>query len=150
ASPGTNSGSISPPITTTSSNGIATFIWTLGLGDTQSVTISVQGTSLEVQFTATRTTANFTIVVRYVDFTPNARQQLAVTRAVNRLTTAVTSSSGTSHLNLPGGFCREWMPAVSETVTNLVVYARIGPIGDENVLGNASVCARNPATGFPA
>jgi hypothetical protein len=104
-----------------------------------------------VTFVATVTATDFSIAVRYVDFTPNARQQLAVDRALAKFRSIILSNTGTSQANFPAGFCgRDWTPALNEIVTGLLIFARIGPIAEENVIGNASVCAVHPASGLPA
>lgn len=142
--PGTNSGTVTGGATQTNSLGVATITdWVLGTAASE--TLVATSTALpgrQVAFTATVSTSQFNITVRYIDPAPSARQQLAVTRAVEKWKSVVTSNSGTSRVVLNAGACgRSWMPAINETVTNVLIIAKIGTIdGPGNVLGNANSC----------
>jgi hypothetical protein len=142
--PGPNSGTVRNGVVVTNDAGIATVTdWVLGSATTQTllaVASAIPGAS--AVFTIRASTSGFDITVRYVDGAPSARQQLAVQRAVDKWKSVITSNSGTSKLVLPAGSCgRTWMPAINETITNVLILAKIGPIdGVGNVVGNASSC----------
>ena len=152
-SPGANSGTVTPSIAQTDANtGIAfATSWILGTGATQSLAAASSSVPAKsVTFTATGVTSLYGITVRYVGTLPSASQQAAVNRSVAKWRSIVLSNSGTSRFNTNVGACgRSWMPAVDTTVTNLVIYANIGPIdGVGGVLGNANACGFHAATGL--
>lgn len=95
-----------------------------------------------VTFTAAVVSSTFTITVRYIGDVPNAVQQQAVARSVAKWKSVITSSSGISRQILSAGSCgREWMPALDSVITNVIIFANIGPIdGVGGVLGNANLC----------
>ncbi len=150
---GLNSGTVTPSIAQTDAvTGIA-FVtgWILGNAPTQTlVATSSSVTGKSVTFTATAVTTLYGITVRYVGTLPSAAQQAAVNRSVAKWRSIVLSNSGTTRFTTNAGACgRPWMPAVDTTVTNLVIYANIGPIdGVGNVLGNANACGFHATTGL--
>ena len=141
--PGINSGTVSGGSAATNDAGIATVTdWILGSATTQTLVATSSAISGAVLFTISAAASGFDIVVRYVDGAPSARQQLAVQRAVDKWKSVISSNSGTSKVVLPAGSCgRTWMPAVNETITNVLILAKIGVIdGVGNILGNANSC----------
>ena len=141
--PGTNSGTVAGGTAVTNDAGIATVSdWILGTATTQTLTATSTRVTGSAVFTITAAAAGFDIVVRYIDGAPSARQQLAVQRAVDKWKSVITSNSGTSKVVLPAGSCgRTWTPAIAETVTNVLILAKIGVIdGVGNILGNANSC----------
>ena len=153
-SPATNSGTVTPGITQTDATTGTAFVasWILGNALTQSlVAASSALPTKSATFSAKAVTSLFGITVRYVGALPNAAQQAAVVRSVTKWRSILLSNSGTTRFTANAGACgRPWMPAVDTTVTNLVIYANIGPIdGVGNVLGNANACGFHTATGLP-
>ena len=150
--PGPNSGSVTGGTVVTNDGGLATVGgWTLGTAVSQTlIATSPAIPALQVFFTATASITQFNITVRYVGDLPSARQQLAVTRAVDKWRSIIVSNSGTSFVALPAGSCgRTWLPAISESVTNVLIFAQIGPIdGVGNVLGNGNTCTTHAASGL--
>jgi hypothetical protein len=142
--PAANSGSVSGAAAVTNDAGIATLSdWVLGSAANESIiATSTAVVGMQVVFTVTVSSSQFDIAVRYVDGVPSERQQLAVSRAVEKWKSVITSNSGTSKVVLTAGACgRSWMPAINETVTNVLILAKIGPIdGVGNILGNANSC----------
>ncbi len=52
--------------------------------------------------------------------------------------------------NVPAADCRSWIPAINETIDDLVIFARITNIdGPNGILGQASVCDLNFQTRLP-
>ena len=150
--PGPNSGAVTTATATTNDGGIATLgPWTLGTAASQSLTASLTtNATVKVVLTVTALQSQFNITLRYVGDLPSARQQLAVQRAVDKWKSIIVSNSGTSFINLPAGSCgRTWLPAIGESVTNVLILAQIGPIdGVGNVLGNGNTCATHTSSGL--
>ena len=151
--PGVNSGTVTGSTAQSDpANGIAIVgSWTLGTATNQ--TLIATSTSLpgkSATFTATATSTNFDINVRWVGDLPSAAIQAAVSRAINKWKSIVLNNVGTTRFTGPAQSCgRSWMPAVDTVVTNLLLYARIGTIdGVGNILGNANACAIHSATGL--
>lgn len=142
--PGANSGTVVGSPAQTSANGTATISsWVLGNAQSQILTASSASIpGAQFVFSATAQVTSYDISVRYVDFVPSARQQLAVTRAVTKWRSVILSSVGTSRVKLDAQNCgRNWTPAVDEMVPNLLILARIGPIdGVGGVVGDAGPC----------
>ncbi len=143
--PGPNSGTVlNGTVATDPANGIA-FVgsWIIGNGPTPTLiatSSSVPGKS--VTFSAVVVSSAFFIVVRYVGDPPSLAQQQSVARSVAKWRSSIVSSSGVSRQTISMGSCgRTWMPAVDTLVTNLLIFANIGPIdGVGGVLGNANLC----------
>ena len=151
--PGPNSGTVIMGIVNTDpANGTA-FVgaWILGGAEQQTLTATssaIPGKS--VTFSATVVVSLFDIVVRYVGLAPTDRQRQAFDRAVVRWRAVILGTSGTSRVVAPAGSCgRDWLPAIDTVVTNLIVFAKVGPIdGVNGVLGNANACAFHSASGL--
>ena len=143
--PGPNSGTVlNGTVLTDPATGTA-FVgnWIVGPGPNPTLiatSTSLPGVSLV--FTANVVSSQFNIVVRYVGEPPSVVQQQAVARAVAKWRSVVVTSSGLSRQVLPAASCgRSWMPAVDTTITNVIIYANIGPIdGVGGTLGNANLC----------
>ncbi|MEP6778699.1 MAG: leishmanolysin-related zinc metalloendopeptidase, partial [Gemmatimonadaceae bacterium] len=92
----------------------------------------------------------FSVQVRFVGTTPTAAQQAIVQRAVDKWRSVLVSNSGTSFVTRAAGSCgRSFMPAISESITNLLIIASIDSIdGVGNVLGNGSACTVHASSGL--
>ena len=142
---GPNSGTVlNGTVATDPANGVA-FVGSWILGNGPSPTLIATSTLLPgktLTFSAVVVTSSFYIVVRYVGDPPSVVQQQSVARSVGKWRATIVAASGVSRQTLPVGSCgRSWMPAVDEVVTNLLIFANIGPIdGVGGTLGNANLC----------
>ncbi len=151
--PGANSGTVtssavqSDPATGTAFVGS----WVLGSTPSQTLVASsalVPGTS--ATFTATATVTQFNIDVRFVGDGGTDRQRLAFTRAANKWRSVIVGQVQTVSGTAPAGECRPWIPAINETIDDLVIFARLANIdGVNGVLGQASVCYAGNQSGLP-
>ncbi|MEP6834059.1 MAG: leishmanolysin-related zinc metalloendopeptidase [Gemmatimonas sp.] len=152
--PGANSGTVVGSPVVTNVQGIASpTSWVLGTVATQSLVASSAAVpGVQVVFSASAIVTSFDITVRYIDYVPSARQQLAVTRAITRWKSVIVGSIGSSRVKLDAQNCgRNWTPAVDEMVTNVLVLARIGPIdGAGGIAGDAGPCVLHNGSGLTA
>lgn len=152
--PGANSGTVtgatqlSDPATGTAFVGN----WTLGTPTQQTlVATSTAIPGKSATFVATAVTSAFTIDVRFVGLGGSTAVRAAFLAAAERWRRVVVGISGTSIANVPSGFCGDSTPALAETITNVVIFARITPIdGSGNILGQAGPCATHTASNLPA
>ena len=92
----------------------------------------------------------YDIQVRFVGNGATPRLREAFTRAAARWSQVIVGDIGSMVLNARAGECQSWLPAVNETVNDLVVYVRVAPIdGPERVVAQASPCYVNSATKLP-
>ena len=150
--PDGGSGSVARRSVTTDSTGYASAgVWTLGAGSTQSLVASssvLPGRS--VTFRATLRPSQFDITVRFVGDGGTARQREAFASAVARWRRVIIGDVGTVPLNAAAGECQSWIPAVNESVNDLLVYVRIAAIdGAGKILGQASPCYVNSSNKLP-
>lgn len=150
--PGENSGSVSRSVAVTDSTGFASAgVWTLGLAATQSlVATSSALPGRSVTLRATVRPSQFDITVRFIGDGGTARQRDAFAGAVARWRRVITGDVGTVPLNVPAGECQNWLPAVNESINDLLVFVRIASIdGAGKVLGQASPCYVNSNNKLP-
>lgn len=150
--PMANSGSVARSTVVTDSTGVASAgAWTLGSAASQSLVASssaLPGSS--VTFRATLRPSQFDIAVRFVGDGGTARQRDAFASAVARWRRVITGDVGTVPLNVPVGECQSWIPAVKESINDLLVYVRIASIdGPGKILGQASPCYVNSSNKLP-
>ncbi|WP_310568733.1 leishmanolysin-related zinc metalloendopeptidase [Gemmatimonas sp.] len=150
--PNANSGSVTRTTVVTDSTGYASAgAWTLGPGATQSLVAS--STALPgspVTFRATLRPSQFDIAVRFIGDGGTARQREAFAGAVARWRRVITGDVGTVPLNVPAGECQSWLPAVNESINDLLVFVRIATIdGPGKILGQASPCYVNSTNKLP-
>lgn len=151
--PSANSGSVtngtvaSDPATGTAIVGN----WTLGSAPTQSlVATSSALPSTSVTFNATAIATQFNIDVRFVGDGGTDRQRLAFTRAASKWRNVIVGQVQLITGNAPAGECRPWIPAITETIDDLLIFARLTNIdGVNGVLGQASVCYIGNQSGLP-
>lgn len=143
--PGPNSGTVTNGVVTSDGATGNAFVgsWTVGPGPNPTLTATSSALpNVATVFNATIVNSTFTVSVRYVGDTPSVGQQQAFARAVAKWRTVIVARSGESRQTLGAGSCgRSWMPAIDSVITNVVIFANIGPIdGVGSVLGNANLC----------
>lgn len=158
--PGANSGTVtggsvvSDPATGTAFVGS----WQLGTAGTQTLTAASSAIpGAAVTFTSTVTTSAFNIDVRFIG-EASLPVRTAFANAVAKWRRVIVGSTGTVNVNIAAGDCGRWAPALSGSVQNIVIFARIdsidgaGTSGSGNILGQASPCYVNanaiPFLGF--
>ena len=146
---GTASGSVSSSTTLTdSSTGVARVGWTLG--DAPQQTLVATSPALAGQaatFAASTFDSDFDIEVRFVGAGGTTQQREAFAKAVVRWRRILTADLHTTRVNVPAGDCESWIPAIDESINDLVIYARLAPIdGVGRVLGQAGPCYINSGT----
>ena len=150
--PALNSGTVPGSPVVTGITGIATLTsWTLGTTASQSLVATVATLpGVQLVFNVSALVTSFDIAVRFIDFVPNARQQLAVSRAVTRWKSVIVGNIGASRVKLDAQNCgRNWTPAIDETITNVLILARIGPIdGAGGIAGDAGPCVVHNSNGL--
>lgn len=150
--PGVNSGTVAGSPAISNALGIAApTSWVLGNVAAQTLTASSTAIpGAQVVFTATALVTAFDITVRYIDGAPSARQQLAVSRAISKWRSVIVGNIGASRVKLDAQNCgRNWTPAIDETVTNVLILARIGPIdGVGGIAGDAGPCVLHSSSGL--
>lgn len=125
--------------------------WILGAAPLQTLvatSASLPGTS--VTFRANVTASQFDIDVRFVGEGGTERQRQAFASAVSRWRRVITGDIGTTSLNVPAGECASWIPAIHESINDLVIYVRLTAIdGVGKILGQASPCYVNSTSKLP-
>ena len=125
--------------------------WTLGTAAAQTLvaTSSVMA-GKSVTFRATVSSSQFDIDVRFIGDGGTARQREAFSNAVTRWRKVITGDVGTTMLKTPAGECTSWIPAISESVNDLLIYVRLAAIdGPGKVLGQSSPCYVNSQNSLP-
>ncbi len=152
-------GSVSGATTVTDTLGIARVgKWTLGPApgsNTLAATVAGAGFfGSPAQFTATGAAAAFDIVVRYLGTVPSASVQQAFDSAAarwERLIFGDLANVNLSGFTFPTGHPCSDIPTLSETVDDLIIFAKIESIdGPGATLGSAGPCAiRSPSGSDP-
>lgn len=151
--PGANSGTVAgATVNTDVATGTAVLgSWTLGSAATQTlVASSAMLSGKSVTFRATLSSSQFDIDVRFIGEGGTERQRQAFTSAVTRWRQVITGDIGSALLDVPAGECASWIPAIKETINDLVIYVRLASIdGAGKVLGQASPCYVNADNKLP-
>ncbi|MES2522518.1 MAG: leishmanolysin-related zinc metalloendopeptidase [Gemmatimonadota bacterium] len=151
--PGTGSGTVSgATVQSDATTGTATLAnWTFGTSASQTLVVtspSVPGKSLTVR--AQVAVSQYNIDVRFVGDGGTARQREAFSKAVSRWRRVIMGDIGATTLNAPAGECASWLPAIKETLNDLVIYVRLTSIdGAGKTLGQASPCYVNSTNKLP-
>ncbi len=136
-------GSITGPDQTTDVAGIAAVgSWTVGPDEGLNTLIaSVEGLG-SVTFVATASVSAYDIEIRFMGTAPSASQQAAFTSAAARWRELVVGELSDIFVSLPAGSCGEpSLPAISEVVDDLLIYAEVVAIdGVGGTLGSAGPC----------
>jgi hypothetical protein len=154
--PGPNSGTVTgSTVLSDPANGTA-FVgsWRLGAASTQTlIATSSAIPNKSTTFTTTVTTSAFNVDVRFIG-DASLPVRTAFANAVAKWRQVIVGSIGTvNNVNIPAGpaanSCSAWTPAVTGTVQNTIIFARIDSIdgpgtpGAGNILGLASPCYVN-------
>ncbi len=154
--PGPNSGTVTgSTVLSDPANGTA-FVgsWRLGAASTQTlIATSSAIPNKSTTFTTTVTTSAFNVDVRFIG-DASLPVRTAFANAVAKWRQVIVGSIGTvNNVNIPAGpaanSCSAWTPAVTGTVSNTIIFARIDSIdgpgtpGAGNILGLASPCYVN-------
>ena len=151
--PGDGSGSVTGgTVQTDPATGTAVLgSWTLGSATSQTlVASSAMLAGKSVTFRALIGSSQFDIDVRFVGDGGTARQREAFTNAVSRWRKVITGDNGSTLLNVPASECASWIPAINQTINDLVIYVRLATIdGAGKILGQASPCYVNATNKLP-
>ena len=156
--PGPNSGAVSnATVTSDPANGTA-FVgaWTLSDATTQTLVATaaaLPGSS--ATFTASASATQFDIDVRFVGSVANPVVRQAFLTAAAKWRTVIVGDLQRTIVNSAAGLCENWIPAINETVNDIVIFARVAPIdsaggANGNILGQAGPCAVNAGTRLTA
>lgn len=157
--PGPNSGTVSSGIASTDPANGSAFVgaWTLGTtAPTQ--TLIATSSALPGQsatFTATASSSQFDIDVRFVGTVANPVVRQAFLTAAARWKTVIVGDLHRTIVNAVAGRCDPWVPAIDEVINDVVIFARIAPIdsgggSQGNILGRAGPCSVNIGTRLTA
>ena len=137
---------LSDPVT-----GIASTTWTLGNAPQQTlIAASPVLAGQTATFSASTFDSDFDIDVRFVGNGGTTQQREAFAKAVVRWRRILTADVHTTRIDVDAGDCETWIPAINESVNDLVIYARLAPIdGPGRVLGQAGPCYMNTDTRLP-
>lgn len=124
--------------------------WRIGNGGTSTVTATSGLGALPQSFTATGIAPSFLIDVRFL--TPmSADERDAFVAAATRWMHIITAHLTPVSVNLPAGACAPLQPGVSETITDVVIFAEVTPIdGVGGILGSAGPCAQRSTNSLTA
>jgi hypothetical protein len=151
--PGANSGVVtSATVLSDPANGTA-FVgsWRLGSEPVQSlVATSTRLPGKRVTFTANVIASNFFLDVRFVG-EPTVTVQAAFANAARRWKQLIVGRVHDVPVATSAGICGEsWIPAINETVRDVVIFARTTPIdGAGSILGQAFICGTNTRNNMP-
>jgi hypothetical protein len=152
--PGPNSGTVTGATTVSDPANGSAFVgnWTLGSASTQTLTAtSSLLPNVSAQFTATVVQSLFDVDVRFVGDGGTTAVRSAFTAAINKWRSIIVGDVHNTRVQRPGGTCAPWIPAIDETINDVVIYARITNIdGPGQILGQAGPCLINSATRLAA
>jgi hypothetical protein len=151
--PGVGSGTVTGGVVQTDAMGVATVgAWVLGTvaGPQTLVASSSVLPGKSVTFHATVQVPQYDITVRFIGDGGTDRQRQAFASAVARWQRVIVGDIGTTPLNVPAGECQPWIPAVNESINDLLVFVRIANIdGAGKIVGQASPCYVNSGNHLP-
>lgn len=157
--PGANSGTVSSAtVSSDPANGTA-FVgaWTLGTTATTQTLVATSPSlpGVSATFTASASASQFDIDVRFIGNVVNPAVRQAFLVAANKWKQVIIGDLQRTIANIPAGDCDTWIPAINETINDVVIFARVtaidsagGPNG--NILGQAGPCAANTRTNLTA
>lgn len=120
-------------------------------GDAPSLTAPLAAAQQQPTTTPPKTLPSaFDITVRFIGDGGTTVQRNAFAKAVGRWRQVITGQVSQIALQVPAGQCEPWIPAIEETIDDLLIYVRIRPIdGVGKVVGQASPCYVNSETSLP-
>lgn len=148
-------GSVTGGSTTTNANGVATVgSWTLGpVAGTNTLTANAQPPGLTgnpVIITANGSASAYGIDIRYLSSLTTPQLQ-AFQSAQSRLQAVIRGDIPDYPVSRAAGACIPNMPAMNETVDDLVIFAEVATIdGPGLILGQAGPCIFRQTGGLPA
>ncbi|WP_461413939.1 leishmanolysin-related zinc metalloendopeptidase [Gemmatimonas sp.] len=153
--PGVGSGTVSSgQVSSDPANGSA-FVGAWNLGPTETTQTLVATSSAlpgkSATFTASVGSSQFDIDVRFIGTVTNPAVRQAFLTAAAKWKTVIVGDLQRTIVNNVAGACDSWIPAINETINDVVIFARVAAIdgaGDStgNILGQAGPCAVNPGT----
>lgn len=148
-STGSASGTVaSTTVLSDPATGLASTTWTLGAAPQQTlIATSPALAGQTATFSARTFDSDFDIEVRFVGNGGTVSQREAFAKAVVRWRRVLTADLHTTPLDVEAGDCASWIPAIDESINDLVIYARLASIdGVGRVLGQAGPCYINAGT----
>ena len=92
----------------------------------------------------------FDIQFRFVGTGASPAVRESFLRAAARWREVIVADIGTTRLNTAAGACRDWMPAVNESVNDLLVFVYVAPFdGPDRLVAQASPCLVNAQSKLP-
>lgn len=157
--PGPNSGTVSSGMVSSDPANGSAFVgaWTLGPTATTQMLLATSPSlpGLQTTFTANVGTSQFDIEVRFVGTVANPAVRQAFLTAAAKWKQVIVGDLQRTNVNRAAGACDSWIPAINETINDVVIFARVtaidsagGPGG--NILGQAGPCAVNSSTRLTA
>jgi hypothetical protein len=144
-------GTVSGGTATSDASGIASpGDWRIGTGGSSTVTATTGLGALPLTFNATGVPASFLIDVRFLT-TMTADVRDAFVAAATRWMRIITAHITPVNVNLPAAACAPLQPAMSETITDVVIFAEVSPIdGVGGILGSSGPCAERSTSDLAA
>lgn len=124
--------------------------WTIGSG-ANTLTARAAGVATPVTFQATGVPSTFTVVVRYLPAVDGATRAV-IDSAAARWSRVIYGDVPDVPVNLPTGGCSNaLMPALNETVDDILIYVIVEPIdGAGKVLSTGTPCVLRDGSLLPA
>ncbi|WP_353265857.1 hypothetical protein [Gemmatimonas sp.] len=95
-------------------------------------------------------TSTYDMQLRFIGSGATPRMREAFSKSVARWREIITTDIGTTRLDAPAADCQEWIPAVAESVNDLLVFVRVTSIdGPGKTVAKASPCFVNSETKLP-
>jgi hypothetical protein len=95
-------------------------------------------------------TSTYDMQLRFIGTGATPRMREAFSKGVTRWREIITADIGTTRLDAPAADCQDWIPAVAESVNDLLVFVRVTSIdGPGKTVAKASPCFVNSETKLP-
>lgn len=151
--PGPNSGTVTFGTVVTDAATGSAFVgsWILGTAATQTLvatSTSIPGKS--VTFTANVVSSAFNVDVRFIGDGGTADMRQAFLNAAAKWRRMIVGHVHSIPVNRAAGLCATWLPAINETINDVVIFARIGAIdGAGKIIAQAGPCIYSTADNLP-
>lgn len=145
-----SSGSVTPNLGTSDTQGLVSTVWTLGSsGGAQFVTASIAGASV-VFSGGVIGLSGLEIELQYLQ-PPTASQQAVFEEAAARWSEVIPGRLEPQAVQIGTNACGSGSPAINRTIDDLLVLVRIAPIDQAfGTLAQAGICVVRPGGGLPA